>query len=406
MVWVGGLLGLGLTAGNLWLLRWGQYNATPQPLQEVLNDVTYLLIGVALTLVGAFLSIKRSENLIGWIILGAGLSLSLVAFIEQYANLSITGVTQWPGTIAALWLLQWMWMLPYVSLVLLLLFYPTGHLLSPRWRLVVSLSLVGYLALALLVAFGATIEVSDPIGGDIAIPNPVGFLPAPGNSIFIFFTVVLFATLIAALLGLGLRYRRARGIEREQIKWLLFAGALFVVVMIFEILNVPWSGAASNLISLGIPLAIAIAILRYRLYDINVIIRRTTTYAVITGLLAVVYFASIVVLQQLLTPFTGESDVAVVLSTLLIAALFLPIRRRVQNIIDHRFFRRKYDAEKTLEAFAATVRNETNLDALTAELLRVIQETMQPESLSIVLFDRETGERGSSGAGKLEMVDI
>lgn len=391
VAWVGGLLGMSLTVGSLWLLRWGQVSVTSQSREELINDVTYLLIGVALTLVGAFLAIKRGENLISWITLGAGLSLSVVAFIEQFAHLSLAGTTYWPGTFAALWLSQWMWMLPYVSLVLLLLFYPTGRLLTPRWRWGLWLSLLGYLALAVIVAFGATleIEVSDPVSGAIEIPNPIGFLPTPGNSTFVFFTVVLFATLIAGLLGLGLRYHRARGIEREQMKWLLFAGALFIVAMVLEILNlnVPWSGVINNLISLGIPLAIAIAILRYNLFDIDIIIRRTTSYAIITGVLALIYFATIVVLQRLITPITGESDVAVVLSTLLIAALFLPIRRRVQDAIDRRFNRKRYDAEKTIEAFAATVRNETDLEALTAELLRVIQETMEPESLSIWLRD-------------------
>ena len=132
-------------------------------------------------------------------------------------------------------------------------------------------------------------------------------------------------------------------------------------------------------------LAILIAILRYRLFDIDIIIRRTTSYAILSALLALIYFGSIVVLQQLLAPITGESDLAVVLSTLLIAALFLPLRRRVQDAIDRRFFRRKYDAEKVLQQFAATARDETDLDALTAELLRVIQETMEPEHVSMWL---------------------
>ena len=131
--------------------------------------------------------------------------------------------------------------------------------------------------------------------------------------------------------------------------------------------------------------ALGIAVLRYRLFDIDVIIRKTTSYAILTALLALVYFGSVVLLQRVLSPFTGESTVAVVLSTLLIAALFLPLRRRVQATIDRRFFRRKYDAEQVLARFAATARDETDLDALTAELVRVIQETMEPESVSVWL---------------------
>jgi hypothetical protein len=149
-----------------------------------------------------------------------------------------------------------------------------------------------------------------------------------------------------------------------------------------------WTYQLSVVASLGIPvigLGLVMAVLRYRLFDIDIIIRRTTSYAILTGLLLLVYFGTVVILQRLLSPLTGESRVAVVLSTLIIAALFLPLRRRVQATIDQRFFRQKYDAEKVLNAFAATVRDETDLDALTAELARVIQETMQPEFVSVWL---------------------
>lgn len=205
------------------------------------------------------------------------------------------------------------------------------------------------------------------------------------------------------------RYRRVSGpIEREQIKWamiglmawpfvwilmalmrtLLVTGDPEETLRLLMLLNLFLWTPLFNLM----PIGIGIAILRYRLYDIDVIIRRTTSYAVITGLLALVYFGSIVALQRLLTPLTGESDIAVVLSTLLIAALFLPLRRRVQNVIDRRFYRRKYNAEKTLQDFAATVRDEADLDKLTAELLRVIQETMEPEHVSIWLKPVEQRE--------------
>lgn len=204
---------------------------------------------------------------------------------------------------------------------------------------------------------------------------------------------IVFAILVPLILGSQVyRYRQVSGpVEKEQTKWFVFGLALFLLVVLL-FLTMPRFAAFNNAIGhielIILPLAIGISILRYRLWDIDVIIRRTTTYAIITSLLVFVYFGSVVVLQKLFTDLTGQSStIAVVLSTLLIAALFLPLRRRVQDWVDRRFFRRKYDAEKVLDAFAATVRDETDLDRLTAELVRVIQETMQPATISIALFE-------------------
>lgn len=204
---------------------------------------------------------------------------------------------------------------------------------------------------------------------------------------------IVFAILVPLILGSQVyRYRQVSGpVEKEQTKWFVFGLALFLLVVLL-FLTMPSFATFNNAIGhielIILPLAIGISILRYRLWDIDVIIRRTTTYAIITSLLVFVYFGSVVVLQKLFTDLTGQSStIAVVLSTLLIAALFLPLRRRVQDWVDRRFFRRKYDAEKVLDAFAATVRDETDLDRLTAELVRVIQETMQPATISIALFE-------------------
>ncbi|MBP8949218.1 MAG: hypothetical protein KBG73_10265 [Candidatus Promineofilum sp.] len=203
--------------------------------------------------------------------------------------------------------------------------------------------------------------------------------------------------LLISILSLLLRWRRADALVRQQLKWVVSAGVLLGATLFLGDLVVEqiWQDPTVRiivgrwLVSLGfaaLAAAIFIAILRYRLFDIDLIIRKTLQYTAVTGVLLLVYFGAVVVLQQVFAgTFGWDSTPVVVLSTLLIAALFNPIRRRVQDAIDRRFFRRKYDAEKVLQQFAATARDETDLDALMAELLRVIQDTMQPASLSIWL---------------------
>jgi hypothetical protein len=208
--------------------------------------------------------------------------------------------------------------------------------------------------------------------------------------------VVWFAGLLTLLGGsvfsLYGRYRRAGSVERQQIKWLLLAGVQFVVVysLIFFSSNDEESASWSNVLflpsALAIPIAVAMAILRYRLYDIDVIIRKTVQYGVVTAVLALIYFGTIILLQSLVGQATGEqSPIVIVLSTLLIAAMFNPLRRRVQTAVDRRFYRQKYNAQQVLAQFAITARDETDMDKLTAELVRVVQETMQPEQVSLWL---------------------
>jgi hypothetical protein len=190
-------------------------------------------------------------------------------------------------------------------------------------------------------------------------------------------------------------------VERQQIKWLLYAGAIFFVGIflkntIFSLSGgVPWGMWVGNLLvaigGLGGPIAIGIAILRYRLYEIDTLINRTLVYGSLTAMLVALYFGGIVVLQRIFVTLTGQqSTLAVVASTLLIAALFTPLRRRIQSFIDRRFYRRKYDARKTLEAFSATLRDETDLDALNNDLVGVVRDTMQPAHVSLWLRPDQT----------------
>jgi hypothetical protein len=208
--------------------------------------------------------------------------------------------------------------------------------------------------------------------------------------------------MLASALSLVLRYRRSGGEEREQIKWIAFAasvvGLLYLIAMVGSLTySGPW-GAAGTPLWLGllqqaalasftaVPIAVGLAVLKYRLYDIDVLINRTLVYGSLTATLVVLYFGGIVVLQRFFVALTGEkSTLAVVASTLVIAALFNPLRRRIQSFIDRRFYRRKYDAAKTLEAFSKKLRDETDLDALNNELVGVVRETMQPAHVSLWL---------------------
>jgi hypothetical protein len=270
---------------------------------------------------------------------------------------------------------------------LLFLLFPTGRLPSKRWWPFAALILLAGLVLVGLLWRAPSAEFV-PAPSPFHTGDRLAGWASSATSTAIFFLMV--ATLISAISVL-VRGLRARGQERQQFKWLGLASTLIVLAIFFntelvpllpDVLDTLLEAAAFA----GVPLAVGIAVLRYRLWDIDVIIRRTVLYAALTALLAAVYFVLVVGLQAVFTRLTGQdSTAAVVLSTLAIAALFTPLRRAIQGIIDRRFYRRKYDAEQVLTRFAATVRDETDLDRLTAELAAVIQETMQPDHVSVWL---------------------
>jgi hypothetical protein len=238
-----------------------------------------------------------------------------------------------------------------------------------------------------------------PIGGLEGVRNPLGIeglgggLEFTGELLFYVGDMIV----LVSVLSVFLRLRHASGTTRQQIKWLAYAAALLgTVVMVSLVGDLLFGGfgwwifLVVIVAFLGLPLSIGVAVLRYRLYDIDVIINRTLVYGSLTAMLVLIYFGSVVGLQYLLRTLTGqESQLAIVVSTLLIAALFNPLRQRVQNFIDHRFYRRKYDAAKTLEAFSAKLRDETDIDILNAELLSTVRETMQPEHVSLWLSNPE-----------------
>jgi hypothetical protein len=302
-----------------------------------------------------------------------------------------------PGGKVMLWLSLWVWILMFGFIVYLLLLFPNGRLPSSRWRPFAWLSAALTLMAVILMAISPD-AVLDTLGssdnGRISLLNPLGVEGLP--NLYRPVQTLVLAMGLAAAASVVVGRRGARGVERQQIKWLLYAGAIFFVGNVLKntvfspLGDVSWGLWVGYLLvgigGLGGPIAIGIAILRYRLYEIDTLINRTLVYGALTAILAALYFGGIVVLQRVFVALTGEqSTLAVVASTLVIAALFNPLRRRVQAFVDRRFYRRKYDAAKTLEAFSAKLRDETDLDALSDDLVGVVRETMQPAHVSLWL---------------------
>jgi len=350
---------------------------------DVAAAVIFPLALTVSAMVGGLVASRRPENPVGWFFLGSAGCLVLAEVADEYATYGL------PGTLAMAWLMSWVW-LPGVALLLffLPLYFPDGRLVSPRWRWLVRLALV-------FCVGGAVYSALSPgeIPASEGIVNPLGIkaLRPVSELLGTFVFVLYFAFLFASAASLVVRFRRSGSVERQQIKWLAFAA---LAIPIWFLTNAPIEAASRTLfvvidaliVSALIPVAAGIAILRYRLYDIDVVINRTLVYGSLSIMLVALYFGGIVVLQRVFVLLTGQqSTLAVVASTLAIAALFNPLRRRVQALVDRRFYRRKYDAAKTLATFNSRLREETDLDSLSDEVLGVVRETMQPAHASLWL---------------------
>ena len=288
------------------------------------------------------------------------------------------------------WLQSWLWVPGLLLLLCFLpLYFPNGRLVSRRWRWVVRLALFSCVTGAALFALSPG-EI--PVMG---VDNPLGIeaLRPVSDLLEQVILVLYFFLFFASAASLVVRFRRSGSVERQQIKWLAFAA---LAVPVWFLTNAPIEAAVPNLFqvvdalifSALVPVAAGVAILRYRLYDIDVVINRTLVYGALTAILGVVYFGGVATTQATFRALTDQQQppqLAIVVSTLVIAALFNPLRRCIQAFIDRRFYRRKYDAAKTLETFSAKLRDETDLDALNAELVGVIRETMQPAHVSLWL---------------------
>jgi hypothetical protein len=370
---------------------------------------------LAFPVVGALVGSKRPGNPIGWICLVAGLIWMLFALgdVSNAYEHARTGEATSSVTLDAL--TQGIWALPVGLLgIYMILLFPDGRLPSRRWRP------FAIFAGAVMVLI-PTVLVFDPgpLEGHPGLRNPFGLEQYPWLEIVPPFIVVLLPLcILTSAASLVVRYRRS-GVEvREQIKWLAFAasfvGVTYLCVLIGGFLFSPgapfgrsttpvWLSLGQNLILVSyasIPTAIGFAVLKYRLYDIDIIINRTLVYGSLTLTLALVYLGGVVGTQAVFRTLTGQQQqpqLAVVVSTLAIAALFNPLRRRIQSFIDRRFYRSKYDAAKTLEAFGASLREEVDLENLAGELVGVVKQTIQPAHVSLWLRDREEKARVQGG---------
>ena len=352
---------------------------------------------VSFSVVGALIASHRPENPIGWLFCAAALFYGIEIAGEEYAIYALfTNPDSLPLGAELAWLTEWFWVPGFgIILVFLPLLFPDGHLPSRRWRGVgwlggLSIGLICVLtSIVLWPERGPALLQLEGFGGEVeewryAISEWVLQLGGP----------MLLVAGLGAVISLFVRFRRARGDERQQIKWFASAAALTLAwILVAEVIvaeQQPGEIVALSglLVIASIPVATGIAILRYRLYDIDRIINRTLVYGSLTVMLALLYFGGVSAIQALFGALTGQEkqpQLAIVVSTLVIAALFNPLRRRIKSFIDRSFYRSKYDAAKTLGAFSAKLREETDLDALSDALTSVVSETMQPAHVSLWL---------------------
>ncbi len=377
-----------LVVGGLLL---GVANRPEAPLYEFW--IVSLLSPTFATL-GALIISQRPGNVIGWIFCVPSVAGGIQMFCGQYATVALSGSTWLPAGAYAAWLSSLMQTLFVVSILFLVLLFPNGKLLSPRWRVVAwTVGLIVVVSLVSLALMPGPMEnfraARNPFGVEAAAPI-LEFLEAVGSWASL-------ACVVAAIVSLILRFWRSRGEERLQLKWFVYAATLgFLAILLGGDRQIIGS-LVWTLAPLSLPVSAGIAILKYRLYDIDLVINRTLVYGSLTATLVAVYVGSVVLLQGLFRALTGQeqqSQLVIVASTLAIAALFNPLRRRIQSFIDRRFYRRKYDAAKTLETFGARLRDELDLEQLRPELLAVVRETLQPAHVSLWLRAPGRVEKG------------
>jgi MFS family permease len=372
--------------------------------------VIFTVFVLSFSTVGVLIVAHQPGNLIGWLLLACAVGYAVAGLTNAYALYGLnTRPGELPGITMAAWVASWMFLSgagPAATFLLLL--FPTGRLPSRRWRAVGWLAGTGMVLIVAGIAFA-----SGPINGDRrAAANPIG-IPGSEPVLRVVEAIGLAALLIAILgsvVSLIVRFRRARQVERQQLKWLSYAAVLVGLAVLFQLLLIAvWGDTAltnnlSNAANTGalacVPVAVGTAILRYRLYDIDRLINRTLVYSLLSALLALVYAGAVLVLGQLFGGIRAEPPSWVVAgATLAVAALFQPARRRIQQAVDRRFNRRKYNMAQTIEAFSTRLRDQVDLDTLSAEVLAVVDQTMQPTTASLWLRPSAQAPPGSERRG-------
>lgn len=377
-----------------------------EPSSSLLNTALLSLVILAFSTVGALVGSRRPENRIGWLFCSGAFVWILGELALEYGVYTlITAPGMLPAGDWLAWFGGWARGMGWFLLIMFLLpLFPNGRLLSPRWRPLLW-GTVGFVGLFTLVSWLSSESVDPRL---TSVRNPLGIALGVVDLLGEAMYLVLPLLLVPSGAAVIVRFRRSRGDERQQIKWFAYAVALMVVLfgswLSLAIAGlVPPNALIWTVPLIGLPVAVGVAILRYRLYDIDVFINRTLVYASLTALLVATYFGGVVLLQGTFRALTGqESQLAVVASTLLIAALFVPLRRRVQDFIDRRFYRKKYDAAKTLVAYAAKLRDASDLDRLKDDLVAATRETVQPAHASLWLREperrgRRPGDRAGNG---------
>lgn len=346
------------------------------------SELFWAPLPATFAVLGALIITQQSKNPIGWLLLvpAAGSSLS---FLINFTVGFRAEAPRDPGfiTFLAVWFENWSWVWVIFPILLFLQVFPTGSVLSWRWRPLLWLMVAMVTAVIFLVTFSTQIG---PTSAEWLIDNPIGFLPLDFFDRYfdVPWTIGLFALTVGGALSTIVRYRRAKPGERQQMKWLLWALLFFALIyataaVFNESMTGTWIDALFSLSIVSIPVAITIAITRNRLFDIDLIIRRTVVYAFLTGILTAVYLGSIFVSQNLFQ-LEERASWQVAASTLLVTALFSPLRKRIQAVIDRRLFRRRYDAQLVVERFAGSAQNQSDLALLSADLVSVVHQTIQP----------------------------